>query len=588
MFAILITSCCIYFQLYNVIDKVSPAVLSQLHKQLEIMKGCKGGNQCNHYHGKKYVQVNATSAPFTTSPLTSTSKQTAETTRMITDGEFTVSNNKNIAVVSKPNAIHLPTMLSNLRTSSERTSSPLPSEGASAELGNRSESFVNTPENAVDSSETTKFSSIMTLAPTELRTTETSNNRPEGSGNRLDDGESTVATSLVTSEETTSTTNVFPFTTLAPTKARIKTEKLKPTEKVKTFVEKEEKKGDKDEKETQGVASTSKITDVTSETMKSSSNVFAFTTSAPSEAIVKTDRLTSKSPVKRRKEKTSVGNGGREKDSKGEKEKRKSSKTSRKSKKKSSKNLKSSPSPTNSTFPDKTTEIPRNISDDLSKNTKSKSKNEKITYVNVEKPTESVITPTNDNMPTELVITSEREPSSSVSTILPTSLATLSNEENKSKLDLIEHSTIKPTRRKTARRRKNGKKEGKETLKKSKKLRKTKKKLGKGVLFKNNTSSSGDNEDVLKLSKNQTRIQTTSEPEREGGITKKGNNPSTAISKKRNKKPSGKRLNRNSKKRSRKPSKSPTPSQISEKGVAGGGVVSPVEGGGADISPSDP
>lgn len=74
-------------QLFNVIDKVDPAVLAQLHQQLNEMISCQG-TDCNHYYGKKHTDVTITSGRVTTTPSQSVSASTIRATNNRTDGEF--------------------------------------------------------------------------------------------------------------------------------------------------------------------------------------------------------------------------------------------------------------------------------------------------------------------------------------------------------------------------------------------------------------------------------------------------------------------------------------------------------------------
>ncbi|XP_031556550.1 extracellular sulfatase Sulf-2-like [Actinia tenebrosa] len=55
------------YQLYNIVDRISPSVLYDLHNQLEHMKGCKGAQSCTQYHGKP--------RPTTPSPLLNITEQ---------------------------------------------------------------------------------------------------------------------------------------------------------------------------------------------------------------------------------------------------------------------------------------------------------------------------------------------------------------------------------------------------------------------------------------------------------------------------------------------------------------------------------
>lgn len=574
------------------IHEVNPAVLSELHKQLNRMRACKG-EDCHHYHGKTYAEFNTTSAPLTATPSLSTSKQTVATSNGTSDGESIVNNNGGVTVLNKTNGILFPTVSSSPKTSLESSSNPLTPESRSEVLGNRSEGLVSTPESVVDSSEFSTSVESSTLTPTEARikTEEQLENKPTERKNL----ERRKEKSSPENRESKDKQKSLNKSKKSKKKSSAKESSTGPTKSTIPLTSKS--RSEEFRNHSEGFVNTSESAVDSSETTESS-KVSPFTTLAPTEARVKTDgslKPTEEKTSKRRKSKTSVEKGERKEDTKSEKETQKSLKKSKKSEKKSAK--KRLPLPTNTIDSDKPTEAPRNFSYQSSKSAENgKSKGEKTIRENIEKPTESAVklTTGSDEEPTFFVKTSEHEQGSletRLSTVLPTSLTTVSSEETASAINLGEYSTVKPTRRKSAKRRKTGGKEGKETLKKSKKLRKTKKKSsGKGASLMNLNTDSGKYEEVLKVSENQTRVETKSETERprkhEG--SQEGNKPLTEISRKRNKKPSGKRLNRNSRKRSKKPSKRPKPSQISEGGVAEGGSASPVEGGGGYISPSDP
>lgn len=543
------------------IHEVEPAVLSELHQQLNKMRACRGEN-CNYYYGKKYTTT--TSTPLTTPQTTSAWTQTVANTSGITDKEPTV--------ISTENAVTLATAPSSYP---DRLSSPLPTES-------RSEGVASTPESSVDSSETTESSEVLsftTVTPTvgsiqpENLTTKPLEKKTSRRGNEKtseeNSGEEVTQESLKKSKQY---------------KKKITTEEsvMSPTNSVQNG---SEGLGNTSE----SVVNTTKTTVDASAAMETST----FTTSAPTKANAKTEQLTMK-PIKRktskrRKGKNSHEKGVREAESKGGKAK-KNLKKFKKSKKKSPKT--SLPLPTESMVPGKPLTTPRDIPYPFSISAKSEKP---------EKPTRSALTFTNgsEEGPTVFVNASEPEPSSletRLSTTVPKSWTAVSREENTSDMKLREYSTVKPTRRKSTKRRKNGEKEGKGPSKKSKKLKKGKKKSsGKGVLLTpSNTGSSAENEEISKPSENQTRNETNSEPEKPKlgeHEDSKENQESTEISRKRNRKPSGKRQNRNSKKRSKKPTKRPQASQISEGGVDEDETVSP-EGGGSEfeqeLSPLDP
>ena len=117
----------IVFQLYNVIHEVEPAVLSQLHEQLNRMRVCKGQG-CTHYHGKKYPNENTGSVQLTSSP------SPAPWTRTAKNENSAAVNLKNI---SKPSA-----------------STP----GYSEQVEDRSAAFVSTPKMPSNASKTAESS----------------------------------------------------------------------------------------------------------------------------------------------------------------------------------------------------------------------------------------------------------------------------------------------------------------------------------------------------------------------------------------------------------------------------------------------
>ena len=556
---------------------MSPAVLSQLHEQLNRMRACRGGHQCNHYHGKKYAQINATSVPSTTSRLISTSKETqAEITTMITDSESGVFNNGSIAVLG---GITTTTMPSTTGTSAELSSTPLHSSSASEERQNLSEGIENTTESA-ETAESSKASPMTTLAPTEKEVGETMatgtvQKRLEGSGSYTRD-DARVVTYIVTSKATESATSVSSVNTVAPTEAEEqKPIPPKPTVIVKTTTPSSASPSTSEDtgKPSEVIAITPKLTDATSTSTNLSRNDSQFTTSAPT---AKTESKVRKG-TKNRKGKPIV-KGGRKKDKNGKKEKPKGVKKSKKSKKKSSRKSKTLTPTGSSVFPAKATKLPTNSSNEFTENVRNETEHDTVTQVNIEKPSESVVTSTTsaDDPPIVGANNSTRETSSTettVSTLFPTSLVTLSNEQSTKNVVSKEYSTVKQPSKKSTKRRKKGEKDN---SKKNKKLRKNIKKSGKELIMNTTTSSLGEG---LKISVNQTAIKTESEGQRtESGKAEVDKGQSKSLTdnlKKRNRKPSGKRSNRNSKKRSRKPSKRPTPSPSSQGGVTGGGIESP-------------
>lgn len=556
---------------------MSPAVLSQLHEQLNRMRACRGGHQCNHYHGKKYAQINATSVPLTTPRLMSTSKETqAEITTMITDSESGVYNNRSIAVLG---GITTTTMPSTTGTSAELSSTRLHSSRASEERRNLSEGIENTTESA-ETAESSKASPMTTLAPTEKEVGETMatgtvQKRLEGSGSYTRD-DARVVTYIVTSKATESATSVSSVNTVAPTEAEEqKPIPPKPTVIVKTTTPSSASPSTSEDtgKPSEVIAITPKLTDATSTSTNLSRNDSQFTTSAPT---AKTESKVRKG-TKNRKGKPIV-KGGRKKDKNGKKEKPKGVKKSKKSKKKSSRKSKTLTPTGSSVFPDKATKLPTNSSNEFNENVRNESEHDTVTQVNIEKPSESVVTSTTsaDDPPIVGANNSTRETSSTettVSTLFPTSLVTLSNEQSTKNVVSKEYSTVKQPSKKSTKRRKKGEKDN---SKKNKKLRKNIKKSGKELIMNTTSSSLGEG---LKISVNQTAIKTESEGQRtESGKAEVDEGQSKSLTdnlKKRNRKPSGKRSNRNSKKRSRKPSKRPTPSPSSQGGVTGGGIESP-------------
>ena len=552
------------------------------------MRACRGGHQCNHYHGKKYTHINATSVPLTTPRLMSTSKETqAEITTMITDSESGVYNNESIAVLGGITTA----MPSTTGTSAELSSRPLLSSGASEERRNLSEGIENTTESTETAASSkaspmttlaasSKASPMTTLAPTEKEVGETMaagtvQKRLEGSGNYTRD-DARVVTYVVTSKATESATSVSSVNTVAPTEAaEQKPIPSEPTVIVKTTTQSSASPSTSEDngKPSQVIAITPKLTDATSTSTKLSRNELHFTTVGPT---VKTESKLRKG-TKNRKGKPIV-KGGRKKDKNGKKEKPKGVKKSKKSKKKSSKRSKNLTPTGSSVFPEKATKLPSNISNEFNENVRNESEHDTVTQVNIEKPSESVVTSTTsaDDLPIVVANNSTHEtssPETTVSTLFPTSLVTLSNEQSMKKVVSKEYSTVKHASKKSTKRRKKGEKDN---FKKNKKLRKNIKKSGKELIMNTTTSSSGEG---LKLSVNQTAIETESESRRtESGKAEvdegKSKSPTDNL-KKRNRKPSGKRSNRNSKKRSRKPSKRPTPSPSSQGGVTGGGIESP-------------
>ncbi|XP_015780893.1 PREDICTED: uncharacterized protein LOC107358832, partial [Acropora digitifera] len=122
------------YQLYNVIHEVEPAVLSQLHEQLNRMRVCRG-QSCTHYYGKKYPNENTGSVPLTSS-LSPTPR-----TRTVNNENSAAVNIKNI---SKPSA-----------------STP----GHSEQVEDRSAAFVSTPKMPSNVSNTAESSTSSVVTP---------------------------------------------------------------------------------------------------------------------------------------------------------------------------------------------------------------------------------------------------------------------------------------------------------------------------------------------------------------------------------------------------------------------------------------
>ena len=277
----------------------------------------------------------------------------------------------------------------------------------------------------------------------------------------------------------------------------------------------------------------------------------------------------------------------------------------RKSKKKSTKE--SSPLPKENTKKfevsknsDRTSESRKNISNHFSESFKNEGSDKE--QMTVGKPSQAV-TSSQDLPTTALVKPSEpdaRPLERKDSSALPTSSSTtLTLEGNTSKMNPKEIFTLKPTGKKSAKRRKHRERERNssemETANTSKKLRKAKKKLEEQTPPSKNGSLDG-NKQVIRTAENQTQVESKLEggrSELENNGNKKHDELLPGISRKRSKKPSSKRpANRNSKKRSKqRPPKRQKPSQISEGGVAKSGIEPTAENGGGvqeEPSPSGP
>ncbi|XP_078384267.1 extracellular sulfatase Sulf-1-like [Oculina patagonica] len=570
------------YQLYNIIDEVSPAVLLELHQQLTKMRDCKG-EHCTHYHGKKYPQLK-TLPTVSTAPVSHTPES-----------------------FGKSNERHLPTL------PSESSANPLTSEKSSEVLGNRSEVVGNTPESSEDLPFTTHVPTEAIVSHSTERIAskwlkvQTSENREREEEETFVEKQtqqfSITNSSPLPTENTMSTTvsdkileSQRNFSNHFIENERLDKEQInveKPPQvtvapvagsgdmPMTVLVRSSEPDMSSSKTNISSIPPTSASTTLTTEGNTSEMNL-------KEHFIVKPTRGKSS---KRRK------NGhredrNREKDTHGDKQKQKTLK-SRKSKKKSSAR-EQSPVPTENI---KEFSVSENQTTSKSWQNVSNHFNEKPDKV--EKSSHDTVTPVAGSgaVPTTIVLVRSSEPDTSssetsISSILPTSASTtLTNEENTSEMNLKEHLTVKPTRGKSSKRRKNGEREDnfsrKGTPKTSKKLRKAKKKLSEkqNSLTTLNSGSSDENKQGIRTAENQTQIEPKSEGESGAELENKGNEngnePLPDIPRKRNKKPTSKRSsNRNSKGRSKqRPPKRQRPTQISEGGVAEGEVEPSVENG---------
>lgn len=604
-----------FFKLYNIIDEVSPAVLSELHHQLNKMRDCKG-EHCTHYHGKKYPQ-------HTTSPTLPTS--------VISHAREPFNKTKESLAV-----IRSPTLPSHVTTSSESSAGPLTSERPY-----RSEVVVNTPKIAIHTSEMTRSveglpfttsvpteAKVKTVEQSTIQSTVASKRRkvPTSVENRKREE---VETFVEKQTQKFSAEESSPLPTESTNRTVVSSNKMSQLQKNFSSHSGDSKKSNREqinaEKPSQDtvtavpssgyvpttVIGKSSEPDTSSlETNVSSILPTSASTSLTSKKYTSGMNLTvkptrEKSPKRRKNGERA--DRKRKKDIHVNKQKQKILKKSRKSKKKSAKeSLPLSKENTKmfevSKNPNRTSESRKNISNHFSENFKNEGSDKE--QMTVEKPSQAV-TGSRDVPTSVLVKPSEPNTSSSEtkdSSALPTSPSTtLTHEENTSEMNLKEIFTSKPTGKQSAKRRKHGEREHNssemETAKTSKKLRKAKKKsLEKQTRPLNNGSSDGNKQVRIKTAENQTQVESKLEGERselENNGNEKQNELLPDISRKRNKKPSSKRsANRNSKKRSKqRPSKRQRPSQISKGGVAKSGIEPPVENGGGfqeEPSPSEP
>ena len=577
------------------------------------MRDCKG-EHCTHYHGKKYPE-------HSTSPALPTS-QTSHSRKPVNKTKESLAEKRS------------PTLPSHVKTSSTGSAGPLTSERPYG-----SEIVVNTSNAANHTSvmtESVESWPFTTLVPTEakVKTLEQSAIQTTVASNRLK-----VLTSVenrVNEEakkfvgkktQTFSAEESLPLPTQNTNRTVVSLNKMSRSQKNVSSHSGDSKKSNLEqinvEKPFQHtlatMASSGKVpTTVISKSSEPDTSFLEtnvssiLPTSAPTtpaskqytsgiNLIVKPTR--EKSP-KRRKNGERVDRK-RKKETHVDKQKQKILK-SRKSNKKSAKESSSLQKENTKKFEvsksaDRTSESRTNITNHFSENFKNE-RSEKEQMV-VEKPLQAV-TGSQDVPTTALVKPSEPDARSSEtkdSSSLPTSpSASLTHEEHTSEMNLKEIFTLKPTGKKSAKRRKHGERKHNsseiETAKTSKKLSKAKKKTLEKQNPPLNNGSLDENKQVIKTAENQTQVESKLEgegSELENNGNKKQNELLPGISRKRSKKPSNKRsANRNSKKRSKqRPTKRQRPSQISEGGVAKSGIQQPVEDGVGvqeELSPSEP
>jgi len=567
------------------------------------MKDCKG-EQCTHYHGKKYPQ-HATPPTLPTSQTSLTAQPVNKT-------------KESLAVV------HSPILPLHVKTPSKGSAKPHPSD-----VVVNSSNVANHISVMTESMEGLPFT---TFVPTgaKAKTVEQSTIQSTVASKRLN-----VLTSVehkVREKEETQTFSAVkssPLPTQNTDRTAVSLNEMSQSQKNVSSHSGDSKKSNR------GQINMEKPLQHTVEAVAISSNIPTTVVGKSSEpdtslwetnvsSILPTSASTSLAskeytsgmnfPVKPTRAKSSKrrkngerGDRKREKETRVDKEKQRILKKSRKSKKKSAKESSSSPKESSKKFevsksPDSTSESRKNISNHFSPNFKNeRSDKEQMT---VEKPSQAV-TGSLDLPTTAVMKPSEPDARSSEtkdSSAPPTSPSTtLSHEDHTSQMNIKEIFTLKPTGKKWAKRRKHGEQEHNynsseiESAKTSKKLRKAKKKtLEKQSPPLNNGSLDG-NKQVNKTAENQTQAESKLEGERselENNGNKKQNELLPGISRKRGKKPSSKRSNnRISKKRSRqRPPRRQRPSQISERGVAKSGIEPPVKNGVGvqQPSPSEP
>ena len=96
---------CFFLQLYNIVDRISPSVLYDLHHQLERLKGCKGSHSCTEYHGKPYKKpdhsVNSTSKPVTKISITDKEPTTTQSPTKLQATSYTETIPKPTTLLEK-------------------------------------------------------------------------------------------------------------------------------------------------------------------------------------------------------------------------------------------------------------------------------------------------------------------------------------------------------------------------------------------------------------------------------------------------------------------------------------------------------
>ena len=580
------------------------------------MRDCKG-EHCTHYHGKKYPE-HATSPTLPTSQTSHSREPVSETKESLP-------------------VIRSPTLSSHVKTSSKSSADP-----STSERPYRLEIVLNTSK-AVNHtsvmSESVESLSFTTSVPTEAKvktleqSTIQSTVESERRRNVLTSVENRVKEEVETfvgkKTQTFSAEESSPLPTQNTNRTVVSLNKMSRSQKNISSHSGDSKKSNREqiieEKPLQhtvaAVASSGKVP--TSAISKSSesdpsfleTNVSSILPTSASTTLTSKEytsginlavKPTREKSPKRRKNGERVDRK-REKETRVNKQKQKILKTSRKSNKKSAKESSSSPKENAKKFevsksPYNTSESRTNISNHFSENFKNERSDKEQTIV--EKLLPQAVTGSQDVPTTALVKPSEPDASSSEtkdSSALPTlPCTTLTHQENTSEMNPKEIFTLKPTGKKSAKRRKHGEREPNspemETVKSSKKLRKAKKKTLENQSPPLKNGSLDGNKQVIKTAENETQVE--SKLEGEGSeLEKYGNKKQNELlpgnSRKRSKKPSNKRsANRNSKKRSKqRPTKRPRPSQISEGGVAKSKIGPPAGNGVAvqeELSPSEP